>query len=79
MIAFFPGFRHGFQAFGKGVTTVMNVILTSLLYFTILGPTSIIGRLAKKDFLSTGKKDASTYWEDLNLKTRKKEEYYSQY
>ena len=73
------GFKEGFKAFGKSVTLVINIVLTGAVYFLVLGPTSLVSRAFKKNFLNISTKKRKTYWEDLNLKKKDKEYYYRQY
>lgn len=79
MRAFFSGFKKGFQDFGHNLSGLVNTILLSIVYVLGVGITSIIARLSGKRFLVTEPSDEETYWQDLNLETKKIEEYYRQF
>ena len=82
---FLKGFRKGTHNFGITISVIVNSILLAIVYFVGVGMTSIIAKLAKKHFLSVSIKhtkqseNEKTYWEELDLKKRKLEDYYRQF
>ncbi len=55
-------FFRGFKKFGKVITTIVNSILLTILYFVGIGITSIIGKyIFKKDFLEFNTKKDSYF------------------
>lgn len=77
---FFSGFKKGQKEFGSTISSIVNTILLSLVYFIGVGLTSVFAKISNKDFLSLKKeKTADTYWEDLNLTKKTLEEYYHQF
>ena len=77
---FFIGLKQGFQDFGHFVTTIINSILLTVVYFIAVGLTSIIAKIFKKEFLDIKKKkNVSSYWKDLDLKKKPTKEYYRQF
>ena len=80
MRLFFLGLKEGFKEFGENIARIVNSVLLSIVYFVGVGPTSLIARIVKKSFLETKiEKNKKTYWTDLNLGKRPKEEYYRQF
>jgi len=77
---FFSGFKKGQNEFGSIISSIINAILLSLVYFIGVGINSVFAKISNKDFLSLKKeKAADTYWEDLNLTKKTLEEYYRQF
>jgi hypothetical protein len=76
---FFTGFKKGMQSFGNGIAAIVNTTLLFVVYVVAVGPTSLVGRLFGKKFLSLEKKDRDSYWDDLNLGKKAKESYYRQF
>ena len=63
--------------FGEGISIVVNSVLLLIVYIIGIGITSIIARITGKDFLD--KKKENSYWSDLNLGKKPKEEYFRQF
>ena len=61
-----------FRLVNKGLTSIINFILLSIVYFVGIGITSIIVRLVKKESLSN---KINSSWEQFKL-SEKKEDYY---
>jgi len=76
---FFTGFKDGFKDFAQLITKIVNSILLTIVYFVGVGPTSIVAKIVKKDFLDIDKRRKNTYWTDLNLRKKKLDEYYRQF
>ena len=66
------------RGFGQNIAVVINTILLFFVYIIGVGITSMISKIAKKHFLDLKLKKES-YWDDLNLKKKKIEEYYRQF
>ncbi|NTV23202.1 MAG: hypothetical protein HGA85_02385 [Nanoarchaeota archaeon] len=77
-MTFFHEFKEGFKMFGENIATIVNSILLLVVYFVAVGPTAIVARIAKKQFLDIEKKK-NTYWTDLNLSKKTEESYYRQF
>ena len=78
--SFFVGFHKGIHHFSTALTTLINVILLAFVYFFGVGIVSLIAKGRKKSFLERKiSKEASTYWNDLNLKKENFEEHYRQF
>ena len=78
MKAFVKGFKKGFRDFGHIIAYVVNFSLLTIVYFLGVGMSALIGR--NKSFLDMKlEKEKASYWEELHLKTKKKEEYYKQF
>ncbi|MBS3134664.1 hypothetical protein J4214_05530 [Candidatus Woesearchaeota archaeon] len=77
---FFINFKDGFKDFGHLMAFIVNYVLLFFVYIVGVGLTSIIAKSFKRVFLNIKKKrDAKSYWEDLNLKRKKMIEYYRQF
>lgn len=75
----FKGFRKGQKLFGDTMLALPISIVLTFVYFVGVGLTSIIAKIFNKHFLDTKLDDRRrTYWEDLDLTTKKKEAYYRQ-
>ncbi|MAF35941.1 hypothetical protein CL622_02380 [archaeon] len=73
-------FHNGIKEFGENISTLVNAILLGLVYVIGIGITSIIAKLAKKNFMEKKiLKLNSTYWEELNLSKKSFNEYYKQF
>lgn len=65
---------------GFFVSKVVNTILLVVVYFIGVGPTSLIARIFKKKFLDLEIcKAADSYWTELDLNSKKKEDYLRQF
>ncbi|MBN1645423.1 hypothetical protein JW868_00110 [Candidatus Woesearchaeota archaeon] len=77
---FFKGLKKGTESFSSNITTIINTLLLSIVYFIGVGITSIIARLFGKEFLDLRQsKKIRTYWSTLNLKKKPMDEYYRQF
>ena len=77
---FFKGFKKGMKEFGHCISIIINTVLLSIVYIIGVGITSIIAKLAGKQFLELKlNKKAKTYWNNLNIKKRPIDEYYRQF
>ena len=77
---FFKGFKAGQHLFGELIGTIVNSIVLFLAYVIGVGLTFVFSKIKKKKFLDKElDKTAKTYWEDLNLKKKKMEDYYRQH
>lgn len=77
---FTEGFKEGQKAFGENFAAIVNLILLSIVYFLGAGITSVIAKISGKHFLELKiERKAKTYWAELNLKKKEKEEYYRQF
>jgi len=76
---FFNSLKKGMEEFGKGINVLVNLALLTLVYAIGIGLTSIAAKIIGKRFLETEIKKKGTYWEALNLKKQKREEYYKQF
>ena len=80
MKGFFKGFKEGMKDFGEHIAIIVNTILLSVVYFVGIGLTSLVAKILRKKFLETHiSKTSSSYWSDLNLKNKSKEESYRQF
>lgn len=76
-MSFFRSFKKGMENFSKNISTLVNFVLLSFVYVIGVGVTKIFAKIKKKHFLDMSKKDS--YWNELNLGKRPKEEYYRQF
>ena len=77
---FFNGIKEGQKAFGEDIASIINFILLTIVYFIGVGLTSIFAKIFSKHFLELNiDKNVNSYWENLNLEKKKKEEYYRQF
>ena len=76
---FFKGFKKGMDDFGHLITILINSIILSIVYLIGVGITSMFSKLFQKHFFEKEFSKKNTYWEDLNLKTKKFEEYYRRF
>jgi len=79
MKRFFKGFKNGTTLFGRNISILINSILLSIAYIIGIGLTAIVAKITRKSFLDIKKSNKETYWIDLNLKTKKQEEYHRQF
>ena len=70
--------KEGNKMFGEDIASIVNFLLLTFVYFLGVGITSIIAKMSGKHFLEL-KMDKDSYWSELNLSKRKKEEYYRQF
>lgn len=77
---FFKGFKQGMKNFSQTINFLVNSFLLLVIYLFGVGLTSIIAKLSGKHFLGEkSDKEKRSYWSDLNLKKKPKEEYYRQF
>ena len=77
---FLRGFHRGIKDFSSSMSIIINIILLTVVYLIGIGVTSLFAKLVRKHFLDLKiKKEAHTYWSDLNLTRRPNEEYYRQF
>lgn len=77
---FVRGFITGFKGFGYLVSNIFNFILLFIVYFTVFGLTSIIGKLFDKKFLELDiDKNKKSYWTKRSLRKETFEDYYRQF
>jgi len=72
-------FKEGMFEFGQTIAIIINSVLLLLVYFIGVGPTSVIAKLAGKEFLDTERIGKTTYWVDTDSSNRSDESYYSQF
>ena len=78
--AFLNGCKQGMRHFGEFISVIINTVLLVFVYFFGIGITSIIAKICKKKFLDmTVSKNVKSYWVPLNLKEKKREEYFRQF
>ncbi len=78
--SFFKGLKQGMILFGHTIAGIINAILLSIVYVMGVGVTSIIAKLCKKHFLELKpKKEVKTYWDNLDIKTKTKQDYLRQF
>ena len=75
---FFKGIKRGQKLFGEEIASIINFILLTLVYILGIGLTSIFAKVFRKKFLNPENQE-DTYWLDLNLGKKQKEEYYRQF
>lgn len=77
---FLKGFKQGFKNFGYLITIIVNSILLLIVYCLGVGLTSLVAKIVGKNFLQLNLlKRKNTYWENLNLTKKKREEYLRQF
>ncbi len=74
----FDEFIDGSKMFGELISTVINLILLSFVYFIGFGLTSLFAKISGKKFIDE-KFTKESYWEELNLTTQPFKEYYRQF
>jgi len=70
--------KEGYKMFGDDIASIVNFILLTFVYFLGVGITSIVAKISRKHFLEL-KTERNSYWSELNLSKRTKEEYYRQF
>jgi len=74
----FDEFMEGSKMFGELISSIINLILLSFVYFLGFGLTSISAKIFGKNFIDE-KTTKESYWEELNLTTQPFKEYYRQF
>ena len=78
--AFFKGCKNGITNFGHTISTLVNSVLLTIVYFVGVGITAIFAKLLGKHFLQRRLlRKRKSYWCNLNLKKRPLEQYYRQF
>lgn len=76
----FQGIKEGQKRFFEDIAVIINSILLSIAYFMGIGFTYLVSRVFHKRFLDTKiEKNKNSYWEELNLQLKLREEYYRQF
>jgi len=76
----FIGFKKGQKMFGETLAAIINTAILGIIYFIIVGLTSFLALVFKKNFLELKiNKSLNSYWENLNIGSEKKEAYYKQF
>lgn len=74
---FFKNFKDGMSKFGENITLLVNSCLLLIVYVIGIGATSIVAKLCNKQFLKNKiSTKRTTYWSELNSKTKSIESYY---
>lgn len=76
--SFASGAKEGFLEFGKNVSSVVNALLLTGVYFAVIGPLSIMAKVTGKRFLDAQKKPGS-YWNGLEGGRGSLEQSYKQF
>ncbi len=76
---FLGGFREGFAEFGENIAMLVNSALLLVVYIAGVGLTSLFARAVGKKFLDEGFREKGTYWQELGLKKKPRDDYYRQY
>tara|TARA_Y100000310_G_scaffold307622_1_gene349898 strand:- start:399 stop:638 length:240 start_codon:yes stop_codon:yes gene_type:complete len=77
---FFKGIWKGQKAFGEAISSLVNSVLLSIVYFLGVGLTSIFAKILKKQFLEMKiDKNKKSYWTKLDLNEKQLEDYYHQF
>lgn len=78
--SFFKEFHKGQALFGETISTVVNSLLLSLVYFLGIGLTSIFAKFANRRFLD---KETDllkeSYWEEFHFMKIEEGEHFRQY
>ena len=74
----FEDIKEGYKTFGEDIASIVNFFLQTFVYFLGVGITSIIAKISGKHFLEL-KREEDSYWSELNLSKKKKEEYCRQF
>ncbi len=73
-------FMDGQKMFGEDISRIVNTVLLTIVYILGVGLTSIVAKLAKKNFLDLKiNKETESYWSELNLGKSPMQEYYRQF
>ncbi len=61
-----------------GIATLVNTIISLLIYFVGIGLTSLVAKAFGKNFLDY-KSEANSYWSELKLSNENIQSYYRQF
>jgi len=64
---------------GKIISSIINFILLSIVYFLGIGLTSIIAKIFNKKFLDLKKENKKTYWEEKEMSDKEFQDYFRQF
>ena len=64
---------------GKIISSMVNFILLSIVYFLGIGLTSIIAKIFNKKFLDLKKENKKTYWEEKEMSDKEFQDYFRQF
>lgn len=67
-----------FEILSKIVSSIVNFILLSFVYFIGVGLTSLIAKISNKKFLDLKKENKDSYWEDKEV-SNKFEDHFRQF
>lgn len=74
------GIKQGVDVFAKNITILINSLLLTIVYLIGVGLTTLCAKIVRKSFLKTKvDKKATTYWQNLDLKTEPRENYLRQF
>ncbi len=77
---FFKGLKQGMKNFGQNISLIVNSTLLAIVYIIGVGLTSIFAKIFGKHFLDLKlSREEKTYWNDLNLSKKNKQEYFRQF
>lgn len=76
---FITGFKHGFAAFGHTISTLVNSVLLSVVYFIGVGASALVAKIFNKHFFPLKHSKESSYWTDLRLGKKPIEDHYRQF
>jgi len=76
----FLSLKEGQKKFGECISSIINFLTLSFVYFLGIGTTSLVARLFKKRFIELKPNNCKeTYWEESNLGKEKLNEYFRQF
>ena len=64
---------------GKIISSMVNFILLSIVYFLGIGLTSIIAKIFNKKFLDLKKENKKTYWEEKEMSDKEFQDCFRQF
>ena len=76
---FIKGYKKGLEDFGGNISNIVNSVLLLIVYIIGVGITSIVAKIFKKNFLEMKISKKETYWNDIDLNKKSKEDYYKQF
>jgi hypothetical protein len=72
-------FTSGMHEFGSLIAIIVNSLLLSIAYVVGVGPTTLISKFFGKKFLETRlTSESSTYWNDIEQKPIRMDDYFRQ-
>jgi hypothetical protein len=73
-------FLNGMRDFGENIIIIVNSLLLLIAYIIGVGISALFSKIFKKKFLDLKPdKKIKSYWENLNLKKEKIDNYYRQF